>query len=504
MKFLLLVFAFFSTFVMAQVTHREATAEETELLLPEGGEEELYAVGTSMAQEKERMLVQEALILEAMTKGQIDETQRKGYIQHLTNQGLTSVEIIQNINDISDKYFAALQLSKINLILSEGEQEEHEQNFLELQGKYEDGKLAQEELDLKLAKLNEAISASPITIEHELKRAEFQNALLATQINNIFVKDVVEIDPRDYGHFKVMVPNNSQFPLDNINLSGLPEKKPLVHQVYFSWGYNRGYHTKTDVKFTTPDGTFTVHDTVGKDRQSPFDPKIYFNPTKLSIPQYNVELGVMFNEKWGLELKQDHMKLVFDNTRPYEITGDYNHQVVVPNENPVADWDAVRPVDFEVAKANKDASWLKFEHSDGYNYISVGAVYNQNLYQSKNEKFGIDARFGAGAGLMIPKTFVAMHQDQSWNWEGLDNKFHIAGGGVHGEAKLKFTFWNSIYLQAATRGTYIKVKDALVDGTESRMEHVQPIGSVQLMGQIGYQHTFKNKNTGETKKKKVL
>jgi hypothetical protein len=27
-----------------------------------------------------------------------------------------------------------------------------------------------------------------------------------------------------------------------------------------------------------------------------------------------------------------------------------------------------------------------------------------------------------------------MHQDRQWNWEGLDNKFHIAGGGVHGEA----------------------------------------------------------------------
>ena len=26
-----------------------------------------------------------------------------------------------------------------------------------------------------------------------------------------------------------------------------------------------------------------------------------------------MELGVMFNEKWGMEIKQDHMKMVFDN-----------------------------------------------------------------------------------------------------------------------------------------------------------------------------------------------
>jgi hypothetical protein len=283
----------------------------------------------------------------------------------------------------------------------------------------------------------------------------------------------------------------------SITSSGESNKKPRIHQIYFAWGWNRDYHSNTDVKFTTPDGTFTIHDTHSTDRPSPFDPKIYFSPSTLSIPQYNMELGVMFNEKWGMELKQDHMKLVFDNSRPYEITGDYSHQVVITNEHPTSEWDQQIPVDFSVAKANKDATWLEFEHSDGYNYVSLGAVYNQNLYQTKKENFKIDGRFGAGAGLMVPKTKVMFHQDRQWNWEGLDNKFHIAGGGVHAEAKLRFTFWNSIFLQAATRGTYIKVKDALVDGSESRMEHVQPIASIQFMGQIGYVYTFK------PKKKKV-
>ena len=87
----------------------------------------------------------------------------------------------------------------------------------------------------------------------------------------------------------------------------------------------------------------------------------------------------------------------------------------------------------------------------------------------KNEKFKIDGRFGAGAGLMIPKTDVSIHQDKKWNYIGKNNRFYVAGGGVHAEAKLRLTFWNSIFLQVATRGTYIKVKDALVDGTSSRM-----------------------------------
>lgn len=286
---------------------------------------------------------------------------------------------------------------------------------------------------------------------------------------------------------KVMVP--MAFDLNQTESNG----KPLFHQIYIAWGYNRAYHSNTDVKFTTPDGTFVVHNTVGKDRPSPFDPNVYFNPTKFTIPQYNLEIGIMFNSKWGIELKADHMKWVFDSKRPYEITGNYNHDVVVSNPTPVADWDMVKAVPFSVAAANKDATWLAFEHSDGYNYESIGVIRNVNLYKTKNQKLALDARLGAGAGFIMPKTKVMMHQDYPWNWEGLDNKFHIAGGGVHAEAKLMVTFFSRFYVQASTRGTYIKVKDALVDGTESRLEHIQPITSIQFMGHLGYIHPLHKK-----------
>jgi hypothetical protein len=208
----------------------------------------------------------------------------------------------------------------------------------------------------------------------------------------------------------------------------------------------------------------------------------------------------MFNPKWGLELSQNHMKWVFDRHRPYEMSGDYNRIVMLDNPNPQYGWDLANPHTFEEAKARKDASFVQFEHSDGYNYASLGLIYKQNLLETKNKKFAIDARLGAGAGLMIPKTKVIFHQDQLYNYHGLDNKFHIAGGGVHGDAGIKFTFFNSFYFQAITRGSYIKVKDALVDGSDARLEHVQPIASIQLMGQVGYQYNFKPKKNKTLKK----
>lgn len=520
MKLLLISLCFIPTTIFAQETHREATPEERSVLLLSDEEKKLKEFGIEASKETERKVMKVALVNQALWNGKLDDIQMKGYIQKMTDQGLAPDQIEEEIENLSNQYYSKLQMKNLEKVLPVEKQKQYEKKFTELQTRDETGKLSHDELDKEISLLDAEISQSPVTKENELKLNQFKAAFLKVKQDNTFVKKPYLIDPKQFGPMRVMVPMNfdlksfkAKNPLcleqagishhsqleqlsdqmKSITLNGDIDKKPNVHQIYFSWGWHKGYHSNTDVKFTTPDGTFTIHDAVGKDRPSPFDPKIYFNPSTISIPQFNMELGVMFNEKWGMELKQDHMKFVFDSSRPYEITGDYSHQVVVTNEHPTSEWDQQIPVDFSVAKANKDASWLQFEHTDGYNYASLGAVYNQRLYQTKNEKFKIDSRFGAGAGLMIPKTKVMMHQDRQWNWEGLDNFWHIAGGGVHGEAKLRFTFWDSVFLQAATRGTYIKVKDALVDGTDSRMEHIQPIASVQFIGQIGYTHTFKPK-----------
>jgi hypothetical protein len=401
-------------------------------------------------------------------------------------------------------------------IMSADQRKQQEEKFQKLQKQFEEKKISQAELDAAINDLDKEISQSPVTIENEKKQKELEARFHKSAIDNTFVRKPIPT-LQDQPSITVMVPKdfslkdykaNDPLCLDTpsqsqgtqlenymngINKELSDAQKPLFHQVYFSWGYNRGWHSKTDVKFTTADGTFTIHKAHGNDRPSPFSPEAYFLPQNITIPQYNVDIGVMFNPKWGMEASMNHMKWVFDNSRPYEMSGDYNRTVLINNPNPQHGWDIATPVSFEEAKVKKDASFLNAEHSDGYNYASLGVVYKQNLFETKNKKFAIDSRFGAGAGLMIPKTKVIFHQDQLYNFHGLDNKFHIAGGGVHADAGIKFTFFNSVYFQAITRGSYIKVKDALVDGTDARMEHIQPIASVQVMGQVGYIHTMKPK-----------
>lgn len=515
MKILLLALLVAPFSISAQENHRPATEEEKKVLLPDEQASRMNQAAKNLHTKAVLNLLKQGMLGNALEQG-LDDQQLKAYLQKLTDHGLDKTAIQQQVDELTGEYFARLQLKNLDKILPEDKKKKHEEKFQELQKQFEEKKITEAELNAAISALDQEISASPVTKENEKKQAELKARFNKVAADNTFVKKPLLL-PAGTPSIQVMVPNNfslkdykSQDPLclnlptqnqgtqleaymKGINKELNDAGKPLFHEIYFAWGYNRNWHTKSDMTFTTADGTFTIHDAHGDDRPSPFDPKVYFNPASLSIPQYNMDIGVMFNPKWGLEASMNHMKWVFDNSRPYEMTGEYNRTVLINNPNPQYGWDLATPVSFTEAKQRKDASFLNAEHSDGYNYASVGLVYRANMFETKNKKFAIDARFGAGAGLMIPKTKVIFHQDQLYNFHGLDNKFHIAGGGVHADAGIKFTFFNSIFFQAVTRGTYIKVKDALVDGSEARLEHEQPIASVQVMGQLGYAYTFKNK-----------
>jgi len=257
--------------------------------------------------------------------------------------------------------------------------------------------------------------------------------------------------------------------------------KPFFQEIFVSWGFDRCAHSNSDLAFTTNDGNFTILNAVAKDRQSPFSLKLYLFST---VPQYNIDIGVMFNEKWGAEININHMKWVFDNARSYQITGNYNHDVVLSDGSVVP---------FQEAQNRKDASWIKVEHSDGYNYESISLVRNFNIYRSPRGRFAYDMRVGAGLGFMMPKTKIEIQQDAQGNYIGADNRFHIAGPGAHADIKARLVFFSKFYIQGTSRANVAKLNDVLVDGTSSRLEQVQPVTSIQLIGQIGYIHRFQKK-----------
>jgi hypothetical protein len=273
------------------------------------------------------------------------------------------------------------------------------------------------------------------------------------------------------------------------------ESGPKTQQrLYVSWGYNRARFSRTDTTFHTPEGVFTIYGAQGYDRPTPFDPKVYFNPANFSIPQYNLTLGWQFHRRFAVELNHDHMKWVFDSNQGYEMSGEYSPTLYVDDSAHQGSWDPGLPVTFEQVKSTRDATWIRFEHTNGYNYVSASLLYRQPILLMAQDRVGLEVNGGAGLGLFIPQTSVHVRKDAPGNWVGNDNPFHIAGHGVHLNGGLRVTWYDRIFFQATARASWVRVTHALLDRSGAYLTQT-PIQAIELIGQIGWQGFIRKKKS---------
>jgi hypothetical protein len=236
-------------------------------------------------------------------------------------------------------------------------------------------------------------------------------------------------------------------------------------KMYVIWGYHRGFHTRSDITFKTPDGTFTMHDVKATDRPSS-GVLTYVNPADITKPQYNVRFGYMISDKVAIEVGTDHMKWVIDLSESYKITGNYHRPFWIGGQ--AFTLDELKDAGFN------PPLWL--EHTDGYNYSNVGVVYYQNLFKSVNKRWSADFGLGAGAGALVTKTNIYIADGVDGSVRHNDNNYKIAGYGLHADSRFRISYntrsGKQIYLLGTARGVYGKVEAApFLDNYGGRIEH---------------------------------
>lgn len=209
---------------------------------------------------------------------------------------------------------------------------------------------------------------------------------------------------------------------------------------YFSWGYNKDYFSKSDLHFKDAGAgnyDFTLYDIKAKDR--PGFRNIF--GTTLAVPQYVYRLGYYFNNKkdLGIEINFDHTKYVMLNNQTARLKGSIGGTYY--------DVDTLISEDF-----------LKFEHTNGANFLMVNLLKRQNLLVSANKKHWLGAVIKPGAGIVIPKTDVTIFKNH------LDNKFHVAGYIVGVEAGLRYDLFKYAFVEFTGKGSFANYTDVLVIG----------------------------------------
>lgn len=216
-------------------------------------------------------------------------------------------------------------------------------------------------------------------------------------------------------------------------------------KIFIYWGWNRAAYTQSNIHFKGQEYDFTLKSVVAKDRPTRFTPR-YFNPSKITIPQYNFRIGYFITPEYSLSFGFDHMKYVMKQDQTVDISGHISGSGT--------EYD--RTYQNEPIKLTGD--FLKFEHTNGLNYLNVELRRMHNLFDARKLKVrNIDINIieGAGVGILYPKTDVTLLSFEE------NDQWHVAGYGMNLIAGLNVTFFKHFFIQAEMKGGYINMPDIL-------------------------------------------
>lgn len=190
-------------------------------------------------------------------------------------------------------------------------------------------------------------------------------------------------------------------------LTALPtvtEKKP--GSLYFMWGYNRDWYSTSTIHFvnTDPNTKSGVYDFTFIDARAHDKPDMnnYWEIKRLTVPQYDMHLGYMFNDKHdlGIEIGWNHLKYVLTDSTMIHVRGTINN----------------RYIDKDTLVTPK---FVHLQHTNGNNYLLFNLVKRQRIWNNKNVKVSAIGKFGAGPLISYTiSTILGSHDGGRFHYHG--------------------------------------------------------------------------------------
>ncbi len=235
-------------------------------------------------------------------------------------------------------------------------------------------------------------------------------------------------------------------------------------QFFASWGWNRSSYSTSDITFKGDDFDFTLSDVKSSDKPKPLGIG-FLDPGGLTLPQTNFEIGYFIKDNYNIIFGYDHMKYVMRNNQTVGIngeisTGDYLFDGAAYN------FDGT----YKNQTINLSKPFLLFEHTDGLNYIFIGANRFDNfnkLLHINTDKFEVNLEEGIDFGFVMPKTNTTILGNKRYD------QFHVAGFGLSASAGLNLTFFKHFYIKTDFKIGYINMPDIRIteDASEKAKQH---------------------------------
>lgn len=229
--------------------------------------------------------------------------------------------------------------------------------------------------------------------------------------------------------------------------------------LYFSWGYNTEWYTKSNVHVSQPSlgNDYQLKGVSAHDRRGWDDD---FFHTALTVPQYNYRLGYFFNEKqdFAFEINFDHTKYIITDGQAAHLKGTLNGE----------------EVDKHIDYTGNNGFYYFL--NNGANFLLFNLVKRFQVYHTRDKYFKVDLLTKAGIGPVIP------HVENAFFGKANDPDFQLGGWNVGVETALRVTAMKYVYLEFAQKVDYARYSNLAV--YEGRAH--QAFGCYELILSLGF------------------
>ena len=212
----------------------------------------------------------------------------------------------------------------------------------------------------------------------------------------------------------------------------IPRKGSYVKgTLYGYWGYNRSGYSKSNMHFIGPGYDFTLKGAVAYDNPEEFDPRVYFHPEKLTIPQFNVRLGYYFKDNWAISFGYDHMKYLFADRNQVILNGFISPGI-----------DSVWAGSYSGEEIITNREEFHYENSDGLNYLRFELTHTNPIFKTRGKDwFALSTNTGLSLGALLS------FNDFTFAGESNFRTISISGYGLSSHLGLRLEFFKHFFIQ---------------------------------------------------------
>ncbi len=222
--------------------------------------------------------------------------------------------------------------------------------------------------------------------------------------------------------------------------------------IYIYWGWNRGLYSTSDIHFKGENFDFTLQDVKAHDKPSS-DINNYINPFNVSIPQTNFRIGFFIKNNYSISAGFDHMKYVVTKNQTAKISGVISNTETQYDRTYLNDDITISP------------DFLKFEHTNGLNYINIDARRFDEIVNLN--KIKINVTEGIGVGMLVPKTNTTLFNSNT------NDEYHISGYGISAVIGVNISFFKFFFIQSEVKNGFINMPDIRItsNNTDQASQH---------------------------------